>query len=87
MDSYQLTRFWGLDKQNAASDRHCLLTGISIKNKMKIKTVHQTPLKLDMLVQLIWMDKSTRQMWVNGRGGNHFGFQKSCSSVLTSLRN
>ena len=36
--------------QNAASDQglHCLLTGISIKTKMKMKTVHQPPLKIEM---------------------------------------
>ena len=36
--------------QNAASDEGllCLVTGISINNKIKIKKVLQTPLKLEM---------------------------------------
>ena len=39
----------------------CLLTGMSIRNRMKMKKVHQTPLKLEMESS----DGSTRQMWVN----------------------
>ena len=27
---------------------HCLLTGICIRNRIKMKNVHQTPLKLEM---------------------------------------
>ena len=36
--------------QNAASDQglHCLLTGISIRNRIKMKKLHPTPLKLEM---------------------------------------
>ena len=31
-----------------SEDLHCLLIGISIKNKMKMKTVYQPPLKIEM---------------------------------------
>ena len=36
--------------QNAASDKglHCLLTGISIQNRTKMKKIHLTPLKCEM---------------------------------------
>ena len=53
--------------QNAASDQglHCLLTGISIQNKMKTKSTQDTPKFGNGLVQLIRMEKSTGQIWVN----------------------
>ena len=54
--------------QNTASDqgRHCLITGISIRNIIKKEKLHHTPLlKIgNGLIQFIRMDRSTRQMWV-----------------------
>ena len=40
--------------QNAAPDQglHCLLTGISIQNQIKMKKVHLAPLKLEISVEL-----------------------------------
>ena len=46
-------------------DLHCLLTGNSIKNKMKIENCTTHPKFGNGLVQLISMEGSTRQMWVN----------------------
>ena len=53
--------------QNAASDQglHCLLTGISIRNRIKMKKYTRHPKFGNGLVQLIWMNGSTRQIWVN----------------------
>ena len=65
--------FWDIGKQcrprsDAASDQglHCLLTGISIRNKIKkkIKSKSDTPNIENGLVRLIRMEKSTKQMWI-----------------------
>ena len=53
--------------QNVESDQcfHGVLTGISIRNRIKIKSIPDTPKIGNGLVQLIKMDGSTRQIWVN----------------------
>ena len=58
--------------QNAASnqDLHCLLTGMSIQNNIKMKSTSDTPPFEDGFVQLIRMDKSIRQIRVkDGNAG------------------
>ena len=53
--------------QNTASHQglHCLLTGFSIRNKIKMEK-HTTPLKLKMdFFQKIRMDEPTMHIWVN----------------------
>ena len=58
-----------LASHNSASDQslYCLLTRISVENKlkMKTKTATDTPLIKNGIVRLIRMDKSTKQIWVN----------------------
>ena len=66
------SHFWGIGKQcrprqtpqNTASDQglHCFLTGISIKNMIKMKKYTRDPLMKNGLIQLIRMGKS---IWVN----------------------
>ena len=50
-----------IPKSDAASEQglHCLHTGISIKNKIKMKKFTRHPLKKNGIVQLIRMGKST----------------------------
>ena len=54
--------------QNAASDQglHCLLTGMSIRNRLKMKSTPNTHKIGNGFVQLIRMDRSTRHIWVTG---------------------
>ena len=65
-----MSHFWDLSKQyrprsNAASDQglHCLLTGISIQNRIKMKKYTRHPKIRNGLVQLIRMEKPIRQIW------------------------
>ena len=69
------SHFWDIGQQsdqeqtwqNAASDQglHCLLTGISIRNRIKMTKYTRHPKIGSERVQLIRMKQSTRQMWVN----------------------
>ena len=43
---------------------HCLLTGISIRNRIKRKRTPDTPKIRNGLIQMIRMDKSIRKLWV-----------------------
>ena len=63
------SHFWDIGKwckPRSKSDLglHCLLTGISIWNRIKIKKY--TPKTGNGLIQLIRVDGSTRHMWVKG---------------------
>ena len=53
-------------RRHRSSDQglHCLLAGISIKNKIKMKNTPDTPKMTNGLVQFTRTDKSTRQIWV-----------------------
>ena len=70
--------------QNKASDRglHCLLTGISIRNKMKWKSTPETPKSGNGLVQLIRMDN----VYLANMGYSQSLFQISPSVSETNSR-
>ena len=56
-------------QQNTAFDQglHCLLTRISVQNKMKWKHLPDTPKTRNGFIQMIRLDKSTNQERVKGQ--------------------